>query len=113
MLQPPELELREVMRCLEPVLRCNLQQDFLAAKTAAVQYLMQAAKKATMQPRWPEAEGRSLIGTLRKAWGEEAPVVVTFLVRILLDWRRAIEPGDTAAEESIAMGVAHLLPVLR
>ena len=113
MLQPPEMELREVMRCLEPVLRCNLQQDFLAAKTAAVQYLMHAARKATMQPRWPEAEGRSLIGTLRKAWGKDAPVALVFFVGFLLEWRREIEPGDTAAEESIAMGVAHLLPVLR
>ena len=113
MLQPPVLELREVIRCLELVLRCNSQRNCLVSKTMAVHYLIHAAMTASPQRRWPEAEGRRLIGTLRKAWGEEAPFQVAFFVEFLLDWRREIKPGDTAAEESIAMGVAHLLPVLR
>ena len=113
MRQPPVLELREVMRCMELVLRCDSLPNCLVSKNMALCYLIHAAKTATLQRRWPDTEGRSLIGTLRKAWGGEAPFPVAAFVGFLLDWRREMEPEDTAAGESIAMGVAHLLPVLR
>lgn len=62
---------------------------------------------------WLDAEGASLIGTLRKAWlgTPPPPLLATFISRLL---ERGIVLGaeDAAAVQSCALGVAHLLPVV-
>ena len=66
---------------------------------------------------WLDAEGRSLIGTLRKAWGDDAPGhLAAVLQTILVRWLHLEALGGTqlpAATETCALAVAHLLPVLQ
>ena len=66
--------------------------------------------------RWLDVEGASLIGTMGKAWGEEMPHSMASLLRMLfLRQKHPYRPPGaegTAAVESCALGVAHLLPAL-
>lgn len=62
--------------------------------------------------RWLDAEGASLICTLRKAWGDDAPWSLGFLLEAIVV--RGMKDGRDlpAAAESAALGTAHLLPAL-
>lgn len=63
-------------------------------------------------PSWLDTEGASLIGTLRKAWGDEAPRHLGGFLLELLERGQRLGLESPAAAESCALGVAHLLPVL-
>lgn len=65
-----------------------------------------------LQHRWLEMEGASLIGTLCKVWGEDALFQLTYIVTTLMEQAEQ-RPSVTAAAESFALGVAHLLPAIR
>ena len=60
---------------------------------------------------WLDAEGGSLIGTLRKAWGNDAPEPLAWILSQLVG-RIFTTEGDPAAAETAALAVAHLLPVV-
>lgn len=60
---------------------------------------------------WLDADGASLIVTLRKARVTQCPNSLRNLVEVLL--RRADdEPENSSAAESAGLGVAHLLPAV-
>lgn len=63
--------------------------------------------------RWLDAQGGSLIRTLGKAWGDEAPAGLMQILRMLVARRGQAGPQQrAAAAESCALAVAHLLPAL-
>lgn len=53
-----------------------------------------------------------MIGTLRKAWGDEAPCSLGYLLLIIFMRGYRTQPHSSAAAESAALGAAHLLPAL-
>lgn len=54
-----------------------------------------------------------MIGTLRKAWRDEAAPCLSMLgFLMMLIMRPRMEMGNYAAAVSCALGVAHLFPVL-
>lgn len=57
-------------------------------------------------------DGASMIGTLRKAWGLDAPPLVGWLVVHLMLWAQQPETEHRDATVSAALGVAHLLPTV-
>lgn len=59
---------------------------------------------------WLNAEGASLIGTLRKAWCDDAPRNLAMLYVIIV--QRQLQTEAPAADDSCALAVAHLLPAL-
>lgn len=59
-----------------------------------------------------DAEGRSLLRTMGKAWGEEAPPLLAAVFRALFPNTLSTSGGNPAAAESRALAVAHLLPAL-
>ena len=61
---------------------------------------------------WLDAEGASLIGTLRKAYGNEAHLGLLQLIDQLVERAEELGAGHPAAAETRALGVAHLLPVV-
>lgn len=61
---------------------------------------------------WADAEGASLIRTLGKAWGEEAPLALFALFRPLILRSALVGAQDSAAAETGALAVAYLLPAL-
>ena len=60
--------------------------------------------------KWLDAEGASLIGTMRKLRGAEAPEALRSLIALLSERVKLAPPP--AAVESYAQGVALLLPAL-
>ena len=89
--------------------------DILLSQEAAAHYPMElllctfpAARARTCS--WLDAEGASLIGTMRKFWSREAPSL--WANTLLLLFERGRDGEDPAVAESRALGIAHLLPVL-
>ena len=61
---------------------------------------------------WLDAEGASLIGTLRKAYGNQAPLSLVQLLARLVERAEVLGAGHPAAAETRALCVAHLLPAV-
>lgn len=80
----------------------------------ALTFLMQTSSLIdNPSSRWMDAEGASLLATLRKAYADDAPIELEFLLGHVV--RRSEEVGfatRAAAAESAALAVAHLLPAL-
>jgi hypothetical protein len=73
---------------------------------------MWAMDVATPASEWPDVEGASLIGTLRKMWVDDTPwKLAIVLLKITV---RKVEVGAElpAAVESCMLGFVHLLPGL-
>ena len=85
-------------------------------KDHAVRLLLQPGCDGELTS-WLDAEGGSLIGTLRKAWGDDAFSGLADVLRIIVvRWHRLKALGGIqlpAATETCALAVAHLLPVLQ
>ena len=61
---------------------------------------------------WLDPEGASLIGTLRKAWFDNAPASLAWLVMKLCIRAHQLGSENGAASESASLAVAHLLPLV-
>ena len=61
---------------------------------------------------WLDAEGASMIGTLRKASGNQAPLSLVQLLARLVEQAEVLGAGHPAAAETCALCVAHLLPAV-
>ena len=62
--------------------------------------------------RWVDAEGASLIGTLRKSFGNQAPLSLLQLLGKMVERADVLGAGHPAATETRALCVAHLLPAV-
>ena len=62
--------------------------------------------------RWLDRPGASLIKTLRKVWGDEAPKLLARLCLLLIVRGQICEEESSAAAQSAALAVEHLLPML-
>ena len=95
-------------------LRTFLTDIFLSQEAAAhypIELLLCTFPAALARTcRWLDAEGASLIGTMRKLWSSEAPSL--WLNTLLLLFERVRDGEDPAVAESLALGIAHLLPPL-
>lgn len=61
---------------------------------------------------WLDAEGISLIGTLGKAWEDDAPRTLGRLLKLLVVRGQHTGRQNPGAAKSCALGVAHLLPAM-
>lgn len=66
----------------------------------------------TRGARWLNAEGASLIGTLRKAWQGEMPDEPTTLIERLIERGQLLGTEGPSAFEACALAVVHLLPAM-
>lgn len=84
----------------------------LNVKVYALLLLLQATEVSTTQLRWLDAEGASMIGTLRKAGTDIELELLCYVPEMLLVRESQAGPKQSASAVSSALALARLLPVL-